>query len=338
MKLPRDKQKRFSALFNLPPFIGDMADRFFEPADVEFVLGFADAFPDGLEGPEVAGADPAFSGRALRNGLRRGLLRLTDSGGYAVADFHARFEIWALFEGWKDIPDGMRRQLLRWELEAYIHSIAPQVAALKSGAARNPQQVWPTYLLMDEVQAVLARAPAVYLWPCNCRAMVQGCSQSRYTCLRFENPQGIGWAVSRERAFEIAQKANRQGLMQSGELGLAPDGTLVGAICNCCTDCCFPHQAARVLEAEKRWPYSRYVAEHIEERCTACGRCSRRCPFGAFETMKAPLTQERKKRLHIVYHPERCRGCGLCATGCPEAAVRMVRTGMSVDAFIAGET
>lgn len=48
--------------------------------------------------------------------------------------------------------------------------------------------------------------------------------------------------------------ANRQGLMQSAEVGVGPGGKIDGAICNCCPDCCYPHLAATALGLEKRWP------------------------------------------------------------------------------------
>ena len=32
--------------------------------------------------------------------------------------------------------------------------------------------------------------------------------------------------------------------MQNGEVSVSEDGTISGAICNCCADCCFPHQLA----------------------------------------------------------------------------------------------
>jgi hypothetical protein len=30
---------------------------------------------------------------------------LRDDNSFEPADFHARFDKWAMFEGWKDIPD-----------------------------------------------------------------------------------------------------------------------------------------------------------------------------------------------------------------------------------------
>lgn len=44
------------------------------------------------------------------------------------------------------------------------------------------------------------------------------------------------------------------------------------------------------------------------QKCTACGRCSQECPFGALE-----LDAQR----HPVIKPNRCRRCGICMGSCP---------------------
>lgn len=44
------------------------------------------------------------------------------------------------------------------------------------------------------------------------------------------------------------------------------------------------------------------------QKCTACGRCSQECPFGALE-----LDALR----HPVINPNRCRRCGICMGSCP---------------------
>ncbi len=314
----------FLQRFQVPPFLHDWIDRFFEPADIEIGLAFA-------ESPEAA--PPRFSESALHRACRRGILRKTDSDRYELADFHSRFEIWALFEGWKDVPENVREALNEWELEHYVAHVRPQIETLKRGEPRRPGQIYPTYLLLPEADRVIDRAESVYLWPCNCRAMVGGCKGDLYTCLRFDNPGEIGWEISKERAKAIALEANRSGLMQSGEIGLSPEGRLLGAICNCCADCCYPHRAARRLEAEKLWPETRYVARHLTDRCTACGRCVRRCPFDVFEMVKGDRPVGSKNRW-IRFQPDRCRGCGLCATGCPDDAVEMVRVESDIETLL----
>jgi Pyruvate/2-oxoacid:ferredoxin oxidoreductase delta subunit len=158
--------------------------------------------------------------------------------------------------------------------------------------------------------------------------MMGRCTKNIYTCIRFENKRDAGWEISRTRAQDIVQSANKSGLMQNAEIALSPDGALSGAICNCCADCCFPHQLAGQLDAAGLWPLSRYVAGYRADRCSACGRCVRRCPFGAFlysDTTNKEWIGSPKSGGTISYNHSLCRGCGVCSTGCPENAIEMIR-------------
>ncbi|MCL4422111.1 MAG: hydrogenase iron-sulfur subunit [Actinobacteria bacterium] len=48
--------------------------------------------------------------------------------------------------------------------------------------------------------------------------------------------------------------------------------------------------------------------EFFMQKCTACGRCTQECPFGALELDDAR---------HPVINPNRCRRCGICMGACP---------------------
>jgi Pyruvate/2-oxoacid:ferredoxin oxidoreductase delta subunit len=160
--------------------------------------------------------------------------------------------------------------------------------------------------------------------------MMQGCNQSVYTCLRFENYRGLGWEVSKSRAKDILHEANKKGLMQTAEVSLTEEGAIRGAICNCCADCCVHPDLTGRYDAVKVWPLARYVAQHLTDRCTSCGLCVRRCPFNAFADEKSQPgpagnpTSTVKKQKNIHLDENLCRGCGVCSTGCPDEAIRMV--------------
>jgi MinD superfamily P-loop ATPase len=56
------------------------------------------------------------------------------------------------------------------------------------------------------------------------------------------------------------------------------------------------------------------VPQVDQDRCTACGACSRACQFGAIVSLKTtPLV-----------FPELCHGCGACALACPVDAIEEV--------------
>jgi ferredoxin len=308
-----------------PHFLEPWLDRFYEPAEMRLLarLGETDANP-----AEIV-AEPGFSRSDLRRAWRRGVATTPDAETLRPADFHVRFEIWALFEGWKDIPEDIRKRLNQWELDRYIAGNRDRVAALRDGQVPNPRSITPRYVLLEEAMEILRRVDHIYLWPCNCRSMLGNCDQSVYTCVRFDNERGLGWEIGRERAMEIVKAANRAGLMQSGELGLDENGRLTGAICNCCADCCFPHRLADELAAPGVWPKQRYLARLNQTDCIRCGRCVKRCPFDAFTARRerpdaaAAGKSGRREPPIIAFHPERCRGCGLCAEACPADAIEM---------------
>ncbi len=311
--------QQLGSIVDAPEFIWPWLDRFYEPGEIRLLEQWQHlrSVESNAISIERLKAVRGFDENAIDRLLKRGVVSQADHK-VIPADFHKRYDIWAAFEGYKDIPKAITTQLNRWELDHYIITHKSAVENIKKTGKLDPGVVTPRYLLLNETLAVLDEVEHVYLWPCNCRSMIQSCSKPVYTCLRFENSQGQGYEISREKAKEIVRLANQKGLMQSGELGRKADGRLIGAICNCCVDCCFPHLLARELNAEKIWPNSRHLAAWNETRCSSCGRCIKRCPFEAFTLS----TSEENK--NIIYDKTRCRGCGLCHVTCPADAIEMI--------------
>jgi ferredoxin len=319
-------------LCRMPAFAAAWVGRFYDPDEVQ-LLALCDTegtgaavLCDRLVAAEVAPTDAAAQA-LIHRAVVRGVLSDTSDNGLQPADFHVRFDHWALFEGWQDIPTDARWQLNQWELDAYVDKHRQAAVALKAGQPRDPQRIIPEYLLLHEAQALVERVPHIYLWPCNCRSMLEGCKQPRLTCLRFDNTRGIGWEISTARAQTILLEASRKGLMHSAELGLTPEGQPMGAICNCCSDCCFPHRLADREQVARFWPLSRYVARLDPQACNGCGRCERRCPFGAIQLKKCA---DPDRPPVALLDTERCRGCGVCAVGCRQEAIEMTQLRESI--------
>jgi len=317
---------------NLPDFLMPWLDRFYEPLEMDLLQILAGKPLEKEKIRIILGKnntldDDTDFDRFLKRARQRGVIKFLDDRRIVLEDFHIRFESWALFEGWKDLPAEIKDKLNVWELDHYIASHAQSAEDLKNGQQRDHSKIIPEYLLLDEVEALFKKIPKFYLWPCNCRAMMGSCQQSEYTCIRFSNDKGIGWEISRQKALDIVKEANKNGLMQSAELGLDKQGRMTGALCNCCSDCCFPHQLSQRLYAQKYWPLSRYVAQGPTQDCSKCGKCVRRCPFGIISQEKSI---KEKKRLVPMIDVDQCRGCGVCATGCPEGAIKLKQIRMSV--------
>lgn len=198
--------------FGMPGFLVPWAERFFEPLEVALVESLA-AGP--LPAAELLARVPGLSPDDLARAHRRWVVDVegddpADAGAtVALADFHARFDVWALFEGWKDIPADVAERLSDWELEHYIARIAPAVAALPDDGCRGDGDADLSYLLLEEAEAILRAAPRVYLRPCDCRTMFRRCGKPFDVCLGTDNDRGLGWEISRERAVEILREADR---------------------------------------------------------------------------------------------------------------------------------
>jgi len=298
-----------AALVGAPDFVLPWLDRFYDGDDIEVLLAFAAGQTESDDEPtrreDIAPA-------RLERAVRRAVLDRDETGACAPASFADRLDMSAMFEGWSDIPADVRARLAGWATDDYAASVRDDLEALKSGAAGDSREIDYTYLLLPEAEAVIGAEEHVYLWPCDCRAIVGGCDKPVDVCLRFDNDRRLGEEVSRERAVEILRETDVAGLTHTDYLGRSAGDT--HAICNCCTDCCFPHRAAALLDAESVWPRRRHLAVINHEECTQCGTCAERCPFDAI-TMSAddePLVDGAE-----------CRGCGLCSTGCPAEAIAM---------------
>jgi ferredoxin len=331
--LPPDVRAALTGVFKMPSFLLPWADRFFEPSDLRLITVLAAGPRPAIEVLRTLGLPRADLERARR----RGIVDLAGDEADTVvpADFHARFEVWAIFEGWKDVPVDVADRVNEWELEAYVDAVGPDLSAIREGTLTKGGEAGYAYVTLPEAEELLRRQTSVFLWPCNCRAMYRACAKPVNVCLRFDNDRGLGWEISTERAVEVLREADRAGLMHTAYAGEgAPEAH---GICNCCTDCCFPHVAARRLDVAQLWPARRHRAAVEAAACTLCGRCASRCPFGALKVQRTEgddvaagyavvaqkAAEQPGKRRPLLFSAAECRGCGLCATGCPEAAIAM---------------
>ena len=335
MKHSNNHIQRFCNIFEIPSFMKPCLDLFFEKPEIDLVLMLADRPMSPKEIEDQSRERHTTKGLVnirsfLERAYKRGIINRRKDGRYEPANLHTRYDVWSMFEGWKEIPEAIREQLTAGELNYSERHYQDSVQRMKSGQPRNPSEIYAEYILLHESEALLDRVEHVYLLPCNCRSMLQRCDRTVYTCLRFDNYRNLGWELSKSRAKEIIQAANKKGLMQTAEVALTEAGAITGAICSCCADCCVHPELAERYDARHIWPLSRYVARHLTDRCTACGLCAKRCPFKAFTAKKVESDRNDnsqsslKNRKKIHFNKDLCRGCGVCATACPEEAIAMI--------------
>ena len=290
-----------AALIGAPDLILPWLDRFYDADDADLLLAAG--------GGSLLGA----SEERLARAVRRAVLDVDDTGVHSPADFHERLEIWAMFEGWKDVPLAIHRELADWDVDSYAEKIREDVEAVRDGHPGDSYEARYSYVLLDEAEAIVAAQDRVYLWPCDCRSIVSKCRKLKDVCLRFSNDRGLGWEISRERAVAILRATDKAGLMHTADV--QDDVARTSSICNCCTDCCYPHLASERLEAREVWPVRRHVAHIDMDLCKNCGRCGLRCPFEAIVCSSDGRP---------AFDAGLCRGCGLCATGCSADAIGLL--------------
>ncbi len=172
----------------------------------------------------------------------------------------------------------------------------------------------------DAAKLVKARDD-VALVQCACRTKARitgdGCEHSLDNCLTFGSlaraavDTGIGKEITSERALEILEEANQEGLVHTTE---NHKGRL-NILCNCCECCCISFKAIHEAGHEGAIAKSSYFANVDEEECIACGICSLRCPVNAVTV--------RKNKEPAQVDEEKCIGCGVCYPTCPVDAIEL---------------
>src|SRR5664280_393883 len=136
-KLDPDVRDALTGVFGAPAFVLPWIDRLLEPDELLLVAALAAA------GMLTLPAAVAVLGRPVsleffERAVRRGIIDRPTPEVVVLSDFASRLEIWTLFEGWKDLPDDVRRALADWQLARYIDEKRPQVEALLAGEQPQP--------------------------------------------------------------------------------------------------------------------------------------------------------------------------------------------------------
>jgi Pyruvate/2-oxoacid:ferredoxin oxidoreductase delta subunit len=255
--------------------------------------------------------------RLLEEAYRRFVVNKEEKEGvvyYTAGEFYDRLDNQCKFGNYYVLPPKIRRRLDRWCYEEYLqrHNYFQLVVDNDPDYDNCHNEL---ILLASEVEEMIGAAESIMALPCNCKMLADNCDRPREVCMFFDNhitDRTGGRYLSKEEARELLRMADRSGLIHTGgpynwrEKGLA-------AVCNCCADCCYPLRAAQQLGTKGKWPKSRYIARYDADKCRLCGRCLKRCQFGAFYDDGSTM----------AFNPDLCWGCGLCANTCPEGAITM---------------
>jgi len=322
----------FARIFQLPsvmlPHIAFVA----RPQEIALVVALGDG---PLTAGQVAGKlalPPNEAETLLQNAYSRSIVNRQVVDGvmtYTHASFSERLDPLSMYENWRDVPAEARAAVVAWQFEKFINDWRAEVEALRVVPDKPTTIPNRDVLLLDEALAMVDAASEFVVVPCDCRSIVMACDRPRETCIRLDEDarrtleRGHGKSLTKDEMREVVIKANRAGLMASGDRTWREHGGPSG-FCNCCACDCYPFRAGEHLGMRQRWPRSHFIAERDMAKCGQCGKCVRRCHFEAFYHDGTKTIVNGKRRKTVLFDPMKCWGCGLCATTCPEEAISMV--------------
>ena len=322
--------RAFYQQFGVWPVARPYAGIMFGDAEIHLVLALAEGPLTAEQIAAALGLAPAAA-RALAERCYRRLIvdREGQPAGdrYRATDFYTFLDHFLKYENWDDIPLEDRRAIDAQYVAEFVAQVRADVALKMAGHEPAGSGHNDAVLLLHEAEAMVEAATDIVIQPCNCRRAGQYCDRPVETCVWLDEgaraalARGHGRAVSKEEAVALLRRADRAGLMHTGDSEWRTRG--LGAICNCCACDCYPFRAAEALGSKGVWPRARYVAVYDEEGCSLCGACVRRCHFRAFYHDGATRLVAGKEQPAVAFDPEKCWGCGLCANTCPTGAVVM---------------
>jgi NAD-dependent dihydropyrimidine dehydrogenase PreA subunit len=338
-----EKLDRFVEVFQLPPAMVPHVEFVVTEQEVDLVIGLGDEAMTLEQIAEMMDLPMPETEELVRNAYHRTVIKkgpgrgpyarsVLDEDGpttYSAAVFYRRLDPLAMYENWGDVPAEAREAVIDWQLQEFIEIWKPMVEEIEKDPDAYVRMPNRDVLLLDEALAMVEAADHHVVRMCDCRAIVRACDRPVEACISLGEyalialDQGHGRQVSKDEMKRIVIEADRAGLMHTGDHNWQERGGPRG-FCNCCACDCYPFRAGMKLGMDRRWPRSHYVAERDMEKCLQCGKCTRRCHFGAFYHDGTRTEINGKRRKTVQFDPEKCWGCGLCATACPEGAISMV--------------
>lgn len=230
---------------------------------------------------------------------------------YAITNLYERYPYFAQYDydAYRFFTDAQKKKLNDWDLEVYTEQLRSDVERNMQGDYEGTKQ--SVFVTLDEAEARLRKATAVYRTNCNCKMMMDVTTKDRNCCLNLGIKENSPTdrrrteKISVEHAIELIHQWNKQGLMQNDE-GYG--------ICNCDGQSCYPMQVAKKLGSRGMYPKVNYDIVWDESSCIHCGKCANICNFEAFQ---------KGADGKITFDKEKCWSCTICAANCPKKCIQL---------------
>ncbi len=324
-------KEKFAEIFQVPPAMQPHIDLLVEEGEMELVVRLSEREMTASEIAEHLGMTQEETARFLENAYYREIVNRETKDGvttYSPATFYQRMNVVAMFENWGDVPAEAREAAIEWQLREFVDKWLPVVEEMRADPNAYYKIPNRDVLLLEEALEQVEAADEHVIAPCDCRAIVMACDRPLDVCIRLDEgarltqERGQGRRVTKEECKAIVIDADRAGLMHTGLRDW--QGRELFGFCNCCACDCYPFRAAKMLDMERQWPRSHYVARRDLDKCIHCGICIKRCYFDAFYRDGSKIEVGEKMRKAVKFDAESCWGCGICATACPEEAIEMI--------------
>jgi ferredoxin len=327
---------KFVEVFQVPPAMVPYVHLVATDQEMDLVTGLVGQALTLEEVAEMLCISQGEAGVLLQGALRRDLVdRRTQAGAatYSPVKFYTALDYWSSVEtgSWKRLPQAARQGVAEWQVQEFIKLWKPAIDRV----VQDPDAWLPIknrdVLLLDEALALVEAAQDICLLPCSCRTtlvgeepLIEGSMRvGERARLTLERGQGRRLSVAEARAHLVA--LDRMGLVHTGPHAWRVHDPGLEWIShgNCGPSYSYIFIAGARLGLEKVYPRAHHVAHLDWERCTHCGVCTGRCPFGALYQDGSTVPVHGQTVRQVQFDPQACWGCGLCATSCPEAAISM---------------
>ncbi len=178
----------------------------------------------------------------------------------------------------------------------------------------------------EEAHAVIDTAIEIQLVPCPCRTRTEkmgtreckdnnpvgACIMMNMTAVALGSME-LGVRATKDEAKKYLDDMMELGLVAHTENHTHP---IYNIICLCCECCCSQTRGRTRWDNPTAIAPSNFIPKASDD-CKMCGKCVKRCMFGALE-----IDEEYGKA--VVDH-EKCIGCGICTIGCKREALKLHR-------------
>jgi NAD-dependent dihydropyrimidine dehydrogenase PreA subunit len=205
---------------------------------------------------------------------------------------------------------------------SFLSTERPQMRTIPVGKSIALEHHIATY---DDISEIIKGSEGPFgIIECICRkaAAMMGnpCKKTsrRETCMPIGEMakqaihNGMGRAISREEALEIASMSEAEGLVFQPSNAQKAD-----FVCACCGCCCGMLRIQKMLPSPVDFWATNYQAAVDSDVCTGCRVCVERCQVDAVTVDDGGNT--------AVIDLGRCIGCGNCIVTCPAGAMSLVR-------------